>query len=655
MPGAQTEMKFESNNLKQMLVLVRYKPAGIAEADNMLGGIAGSVQGAVDKVEDIANSIPGLSLFFKEEKGPEKKCDKEYTYFKEDKAWDSYIKKMKDDFPNRLNPENQVVSFEYDATDARGREREGKKLAAKIKSATSGWKDYSAAFHFIGLGQGGNVANECIGELIGESDFKKKWRIGSVVYVGTPLYRNQHVFDLNAAGNPTVQSYGNYFDLTHQVIEYFEPSDKLLGMIAESNANLLSVFTGKLKAQLVATLSRLLSIKGFGTGYDNKGNVDKLAQCRDDVESLVSECVKAVKTIIEAAPGIAKLSELPEFGKMVLGYDKVPGQCADRLKKLENMFDDIAQGSGLNRDLNTSRIGINKIFNIFCPLFDHVSASLKILSFEHKDTDSLMDQVLDKACIKKVLAPAEQKSAFLPVDPYLEKVAEMAKDAEKKKETDQKSGNDVEQRGEVALYDQSVSMILKARGGIEAATNKLDLDISKASKEQKLKISEAITSMILPMVPGKEKFYAQILNYIPTGGLNDFLLKVTADSAMAPLAKLIGNIGYDFDEELKTSISNLDKELTRIKEFFSKSNFPVHKDANSLYFIYSSHNLFLKKAWGDILNTIDQETGFLDAMKSQGFEHVVNLEQNEYRGNGIQKDNIQPARAAKKAEPAAVA
>jgi hypothetical protein len=654
MPGAQTEMKFESNNLKQMLVLVRYKPAGIAEADSMLGGVAGSVQGAVNKVEDMASAIPGLSLFFKEEKEPEKKCDKEFNYFKEDKDWDSYIKKMKDDFPNRLNSENQVVSFEYDATDAKGREQEGKKLAAKIKSAISGWKDYGAAFHFIGVGQGGNVANECIGELIRESDFKKKWKIGSVVYVGTPLYRNQHVIDLKAAGNPTIHSYGNHFDLTQQVIEYFEPSGKLLTMIAESNSNPLSVFTGKLKAQLVATLGRLLSIKGFGTGYDNKGNVDKLAQCRDDVESLVSECVKAVKTIIEAVPGIVKMNELPQFGKMVQDYDKIPGECADRLKKLEHMFDDIAQGSGLNRDLNTSRIGINKILNIFCPLFDHVSASLKILSFDHTDALSLMDQVLDKAGIKKVLAPAEQKSAFLPVDPYIEKVAEMAKDAEKKKETDQKPGNDAEKSGEEVLYDQSVSMILKARGSIEAATDKQDLDISKASKEQKLKISEAITSMILPMVPGKGKFYAQILNYIPTGGLNDFLSKVTADSAMAPLAKLIGSIGYDFDEELKTSIANLDNELTRIKGFFRKSNFPVHKDANSLYFIYNSHNLFLKKPWGDILNTVDQETGFLDAMKSQGFENVVNLEQNEYRGNGMQKDNIQPARAAKKAEPAAV-
>ena len=174
MPGEQTEQKFEVNEKKQMLVLVRYKPADAMAADDMLGGVTSGVQGAVDAVEDAAGSSPGVSLFFKEEKEPEKKVDKEYNYFKDYKDWDSYMNKMKDELPNKLNPDNKTLVYDFDATDSQGRTNEGKKLASKIKGEISEWKDYTSAFHFIGLGHGGNVANEAIKELITEADFQKK-------------------------------------------------------------------------------------------------------------------------------------------------------------------------------------------------------------------------------------------------------------------------------------------------------------------------------------------------------------------------------------------------------------------------------------------------------------------------------------------------
>ncbi|MBK7098620.1 MAG: hypothetical protein IPH58_10035 [Sphingobacteriales bacterium] len=60
----------------------------------------------------------------------------------------------------------------------------------------------------------------------------------------------------------------------------------------------------------------------------------------------------------------------------------------------------------------------------------------------------------------------------------------------------------------------------------------------------------------------------------------------------------------------------------------------------------------LKKPWGEILNTIDKETGYLDVMQSNGYSNFYNLEKNEYQGGGIQKDGVQPAKVVKEEEKA---
>ncbi len=656
MPGQQTQQKFEANNKKQMLVLVRYKPAGMATADALVGGAVGAVQGVVDKVEDAAASIPGLSLFFKEEKEPEKKCDKEYNYFKEYKDWDKYIDKMKDDFPEKLNPENLVISHEFDTNDTKGREQEGKKLANQIKSKISGWKESTAAFHFVGLGQGGNVANECIKELSKEEDFKKKWKVDSVVYVGTPLYAHLHNLESKVVGNPRIISFGNDYDLTQNAIQYFEPNDQLLKLIAESNTNTLSVFTGKIKTQLMATLSRLLSIEGFGTSYDNKGNLDKITQTKDDVSGLVDSLVGAVKTLIEAVPDLWKLPDLPEFDKMANGMGDIPKKSIARLDEFVSELSNIAEGTSLD----TSRVNIAKIFNFLCPLVDHITGMLKVLSPGGEAADQMFDQLIQKAGVKKILAPAKTSTTSLPIDPYIEKAIEMAKKAEEAKE---KESNPEEATREISkdeIYgDQANIMIAKCKGTIADVTKKGDLDLSNKSltKEAKAKIGEAFAAMLLPMMPSKKKFYGQILDWIPLGGINGFLSKLTSDAAFGPLKSVISHIKSDFDFDagtpekpgLKTSLANFDKELKRITGYLNKNNFPIHKDANSLYFIYNSHNVLLKKPWGNILHTIDEQTGYLDVMKSQGFENFYNLEKNEYQG-GAQKDNVQPAKAVKEEE-----
>lgn len=666
MADTQTEEAFQVNEKKQMLVLVRYKPAGAMGADSMLGGAASAVQGVVDKVEDAAASVPGLNLFFKEEKEPEKQTDKEYTYFKDYSGWDDYFKKMKDELANKLNNDNETIVFDFDTTDAKGREEEGKKLCSEIKSKINAWKEYTACFHFVGLGQGGNVANECIKELCKEADFKKKWWVQSVVYVSTPLYKSRHVINEADAlrGKGKIYSFGNAYDLTQNAIEYFEPNDKLLKMIAESNANLLSVFTGKIKAQLVATLGRLLSIGGFGTGHDNEGNIDKLTQCKDDAQSLVSECVEACKTVLNAFPDLVKPPDLPRFDQMLNGFDAVPDKSVKRLEKFIDELKKVREGTSLD----TSRISLAKVFNFLCPLVDQLTAALKLFAFNSETSNQLFDKVMEKAGVEKVIEPGKLSAKNLPVDPYISKVIEMAEEAKKKEaaaKKDDKSESQQEQpeTKEQILYDQANVMINICKTNIAEATKSGDLDVKdkSATPEAKQKIAEAITAMLLPMMPSKKKFYATLLQYVPLDGVNGILSKLTSDAAFKPLQSVISKVksGFDFDEGtdeepgLKKSLKNFDKELTRIKGFLNKNNYPLHKDANSLYFIYNSHNLMLKKPYGEILNTIDKETGYLDYMRSLGYTNFYNLEKNEYQGNGSQKDNVQPAKVLEKEEQSA--
>ncbi|MBZ4188372.1 hypothetical protein [Niabella beijingensis] len=635
--GADTKQEFELSDIRQLLVLVRYKPSGALGADQLLGGAAGAVQGAVDKVEGMAGSIPGLSLFFKEEQEPEKKSDKEYTYYKDYSDWDAYMKKMKNELSNRLNIDNEVLVFDFDAEDAAERKKEAAKLTAQIKAKTASWTDYRSCFHFVGLGQGGNVANECIEELSKEEAFKDKWWVKSVVYVATPLYRYQHTFDEQRAfrGKGTKYAFGNRFDLTAQAIEYFEPNEDLRRVIAECNSNTLSVFTGKLKTRLVTALGKLLSIDGFGTGKDNEGHLNKLKEAKEEVEGLIGECVNAVKTLVDAVPGLIKPGDLPEFDQMLQGFDQVPRQSVQRLEKFIDEVKNAAQGTSLD----TQRIKKEKILNFLCPLVDKLTASLRLFAVGSETTNQAFDKLIEQTGIKKIHAPQTMPVEQLGVDPYLENVAKMAAAAQQKQPGE---NGTAQQSADSAVYDQSVTMISNCRSNIGAVTKDQDLDLKNntLSGEDQGRIAAAISALLLPMMPSKKKFYAQLLQYLPLDGMNGFLKKLTGENAFAPLKSVTGNFLGDFDEGtpeepgLKTSLKQFDEALSRIKGFLNKNNYPVHKDANSLYFIYNSHNLMLKKAYGPVLNTIDRETGYLDYMESTGNANFFNLEKNEYRASG---------------------
>ncbi|MFV0607395.1 MAG: hypothetical protein ACK5NK_16325 [Niabella sp.] len=648
MAEEKTEEKYQFTNEKKMLVFIRYKPTAMPAEGGMLGGISDKVSGIMDKVESVANAIPGLN--FKEETDPEKANDKEYKYFKDYGDWDKYIDKMKDELPDRIgNEDNQAICFDFDADDVEKRKSEGKKIAGQLKSKIADWKDYTAGFYFVGIGQGGNVVNECINEIGQEADFKKKWKVKSAMYVGSPLYRFQNKLKDEELFEKKIDKtyFNNSYDLTTQAIEYFEPYDKLLKLIQESNSNTVSIFTGKIAAQVATTLGRLASIQGFGTGHDNKGNIDKMKQVEDDVKNLMEDLKTPVKDLLNAFPELWDLDDLPEFKKIFDGWDGITNESVDRLKEFAESLKDVHKGASLD----TERIGLNKFFNFLCPLVDRLANSFKTLSPGGETANKVFDKLIEKAGVEKIFSPEINSGKQLPVDPYIEKVVEMAKKANEAENNSSGEAGMSEKTKEQVFYDQSVSMINKCKGNIKELTKEKDIKLKDGdlSDEQKAIAGEAFASLLLPMMPSKAKFYGALLKWLPFDGAGPFMERLTANAAFAPIKGLMSKLqgGFDFDEGtpekpgLKKSLANLDAELSRIKGYLNKNNFPVHKDANSLYFIYNSNNILLSKPWGEVQKAIEEKTGYYAAMKTQGFNNTVTLEESKYEGGGAQNQNVQ--------------
>lgn len=290
---------------------------------------------------------------------------------------------------------------------------------------------------------------------------------------------------------------------------------------------------------------------------------------------------------------------------------------------------------------------------------------LSLFRFDSETTAQLFDKIVERTGVKKILQPADVQIKTLPVDSYIEKVIERAKEIERKqKESQQSQSPDaIASSAEKIFYDQASVMISTCKDNIAAATKEGDLDLNNknVTPEIRQKVADVITAMLLPMMPSKKKFYATLLQYIPLGGAQSFLDKISADAAFNPLKSLMGRIkgNFDFDEGteeepgLKKSLSRFNEELNRVKGYLNKNNYPIHKDANSLYFIYNGHNIMLKKPYGEILYTIDKETGYLDYMESIGYTNFYNLEKNEYQGSATQKDDVQPVQQLEEKETAA--
>ena len=313
MGSQQSEETHQQINARQLVVMVRFKPGGGLDtggASGLMGGITNPIEGAVSALESAAASIPGLNMFLTEEK-KETSSEKEYNYFKDYSDWDKLLDKIKDGI-KEMNEESDIEKFEFSSTDADGRKNDAKELNEKIKSKMSSWKKYTSFVHFIGLGQGGNVANECTDLLAKDDTFKsEKWSVKSVVYVAAPQYKNVHGLNKESLkGKGASFAFGNLYDLTQGAIEYFDDNEKLLTLIKDSNKNALSLAVGKVKLRLVSILAIILGGLHISAGPDALKDLDKIDQIKDEIKGLIDDILGFLKKLIDEGTSFVKLDEI---------------------------------------------------------------------------------------------------------------------------------------------------------------------------------------------------------------------------------------------------------------------------------------------------------------------------------------------------------
>ena len=486
------------------------------------------------------------------------------------------------------------------------------------------------------MGQGGNIANEAASLFKDNDNFKKdKWFVKSVIYIGTPLYKEINVLDpVVLKGKGKQISLGNRYDLTQHAIEYFEPADKLRKYIETCNSNLFSYFAGNIFLHLIQALSYVLGNHEMGVGKDNEKVLDAFEKAKGEITGMIDDIIGLVKKLASEAPGMINMDNLPKFGEMLQGYDAIPGEAGQRITDfIENDLKKIRSGFGLSTD----KLPIENFFNCLVPLFNKLTASFKLFNFDTPTSNAMLDQLFEKAGVKKVYAPASIGMQAIEVDEDYTKILQ-----EKLKEKKPEMG---------------AVMVAQAKNHIVDATKTGVTEISKLSPKEKAALGAAITSMALPMLATKKALYAKLLGYLPLSGINSFLEKLTGEKGAGPLKDLVGNIrsGFDFDKTdgpdenkigLKTAIARFDGEFNRIRGYLNSKNFPIDEQLNSLYFIYNSHNLMLKDMNPEIRQCIDTQTGVMQYMRDKGYDY--DRVKNDYVQKGEnEKKNVKPVEPVK--------
>jgi len=635
MGAQQSEETHQQINARQLVVMVRFKPAGgldTSSAAGLMGDITNPIEGAASAIESAAASIPGLNMFLTEEK-KETESEKEYKYHEDYSDWDKMLDKIKEGI-QQMNPESDVEKFEFSSTDADGRKNDAKELKTKIDSKMSSWKKYTSFIHFIGLGQGGNVANECTDLLAKDDTFKsEKWAVKSVVYMAAPQYKNVHVLNkASMKGKGAVFSFGNQYDLTQNAIDYFDDNEKLLTLIKDSNKNALSLAVGKVKMRLVKILAIVLGGLHISAGPDALKDLDKIDEVKDEIKGLIDDILGFIKKLIDEGTSFVKLDEIPDFKNISSGYDAIPNKCADELMATIDAIKNKAVDGAKHANLSLGPSDLAGVLNCLCPLFDAIGGSLGVLKPNTKGGEDLAKQIIDEAGVKKVFAPSGDMPTYLNIDKeYIDKAVEAAKKNEP---------------------DMSVVLITKVNGLIAKATEKTN-EVKDMDAEHKQHLADAIACLSLPMLPSKKDFYAKLVKLMPFD-LQKLTEEYTGGNLMGKAGSPLESIGIKFPDKLNTSVANTDAEMNRVKGYFDKNNFKMADKIDSLYLIYNSHNLALKKAYGPIHQCIDRQTGYLTYQKAKGFDNECSLEENKYnQGTKNEKEDAMPTTEVKKEKTAA--
>ena len=627
--GAHGENTFQNKEIRQLVILVRFKPkppdndpfADMSAAQGMLQSVTGAIDSAVSGVEDAMSNIPGLKMFIKEKKKDStSKKDYEYTYA----DWDTKFAKVG---PNlqKLNPNSKTDTFDFNSTDVKGRKTDAQTLLSKINSTISGWTGYRVWVHLIGVGQGGNVVNECTDLLSKDGTFnsQKKWLLKSVIYVGAATYKNEHILNHAALKEEgAVFSFGNSFDLTENGVDYFEPRDKLVQMIKDSNKNTISLTVGKIQLRVIKILTLVLG--GLNISIGNQSDLKKFDMIKAEIEGMINDTIDIIKKIAADTAAFIKLGDLPEFSKIMDGYSEIPNQSKAILEKFLSDLGDQATDQVKHVNVSLGPQDLAGVLNCLCPLFDHLTDSLSIFKYESKTSADLAQQIIDSAGIATVYAPAEVSDEDIStVDPHY------------KKSTDLAVKN--------AKGDAAFAYVSKAKTLIAKATEN-GSDIKSFSADQKIAVAEALYHMARPMMVSKEQVYEELLGYLDGFMHFDQLFKkINASTLMGIPAEKLKVLNIDYPPDLQTSIGKTDDELNRIKGYFYKDNFGLQED--SQYLIFDSHNAVFNKMPDAVSYCIDRQTTFLDYQKASGQDNTFpDNGTYDYKPAGSgEKENVMPA------------
>ena len=628
--GAKAENTFQNKEIRQLVILVRYKPKppenndpfkDMSAAEGMMKGVTGAVEKAVGAVEDVMSNIPGLEMFIKEKK-KDSTAEKDYKYEYAD--WDTKFGQVG---PNlkKINTHNKTDTFDFHATDAGGRKKDAKDLFSKISSTISEWNGYPVWIHFIGIGQGGHVINECTDLLAKDNGFvsQKKCCVKSVIYAGSSLYKNEHVLNENAfKGEGQVFAFANKFDLTQHGVDYFEPSDKLVQMIKDSNSNTLSLAVGKVKLRVIRILTLVLG--GLNIQIGHYDDLDKFGMIKSEFTGMIDDIIGMIKKISTDTAAFIKLGDLPEFGKMMDGFGGIPGECEKEFDAFVDKFTKEAVDQIKHVNVSLGPQDLADVLNCFCPLFDHLTKMLSLFNYKEKTGVDLAQQIIDNAGVTKVYTPADQGFDDLSkkMDPYYQKFIDKV------------------QR---PTPDLAFAYMSQAKNLIAKATEK-GSDVKSFSDEEKIALAEAIYLMARPMTLSKEEVYKELLTMLDKFVHFDQLTKdITTNKLTDIPAGPLKNLNINYPQKLNDSIEKNNQELSRIKGYFNKNNFGLQDD--SQYFIFNAHNLIFDNMPDAVCFCIDRETTFLDYQKSVGLDNEYPVTTNyHYNPAGSkQKENVMPA------------
>jgi hypothetical protein len=637
----QTQQTFEWKDVRQLVVLIRYKPAAaggydMGGATSMLSSITDKVDAVTSAIEDVMSNIPGLDMFVKEEKNNPFPADEAYTFYDDYSVWDQQLSSIKDNL-KELHEESKAELFEFSDQSIESAKAEGEKLFGKVEGWIADWKKYTVWIHLIGIGQSSGVIGVCSQKMAGSEKFKQeKWVLKSAIHYASGIIGKEYQLNPAAFKKEGKQiAFSSAYDLTAQALHYFDQSDALIQLIKDSNKNTLSLATGKVKLRIIKAMSIILS--GLNISANDTSQLDKFSQIKDELVGLVKDMIDFVKTLIDEGTSYIKLPDLPDFGQLSNGFDGIADQVKKEFDDFLNKEDPAKpEEDGLlvklkkgakNTNLSVGPSDLAMVLNCLCPLFDQITKSLSVLKVGAKDAEQIALQVIDKAGIKKVFNADKMSPATIITDlPYVQAMQEAAK-----------QGNP----------DTASALVQKVQGLLKKASAKTQ-DIQQMSSAEKMMVAEAITSMTIPMLPSKIGFYKKLLEVIPFN-----LAELTQDYTMGKLGGMASEqtskIGISFPDKLTASMAAADAEVKRIKMYFDKNAFSLAENRNSMYLIYNAHNLTLKQVHGELKKCIDTQTGYMSWMYHKGYDYTGTYEYVQgtqpVKENAIPVNEIEPTTA----------